>query len=270
MPAISELSTTLEPTTSVTQSETVQPNTETTFGKKGVWTVIGRGDDAALEAYAQSIGTHSRGMKSVLDNESITSKEVLFFDVTEGLDEYIDPDVPMLIGQVTKTIGTQLKGFTLEGPQRLVLASFTMRTKLTVPDENGVSYGARPVLFALFPDATPGLRSASGSISQATTYRPGLRVMITHYSDDKKSPLFARFNISPRAMHGIVDKAEFALQLPEYIYGAAMNAGATKEELCVSSELRADIETAKRLEELLGGPSAAPAPRRNFSRSELS
>ena len=51
MPAISELSTTLEPTTSVTQSETVQPNTETTFGKKGVWTVIGRGDDAALEAH---------------------------------------------------------------------------------------------------------------------------------------------------------------------------------------------------------------------------
>ena len=60
---------------------------EIVLQKKNAWTVVGRGDDEALKTFAKSIGTTHTQMKAVLDNESITSKEIYLLDVTEGLDE---------------------------------------------------------------------------------------------------------------------------------------------------------------------------------------
>ena len=86
---------------------------------------------------------------------------------------------------------------------------------------------------ALFPDATPGIKSPTGSINTSSAYRPGLRLLVINFIDDVKSPLYAQFTERPRARQGNIEKSEFSLQLPEYIYGAALNAGATKKELCV-------------------------------------
>ena len=254
-----------------------------------VWTSIPRGNDEALKKYALSVGLGEKEfeqVRSVLDGESITSKEILLLDVTEGLRDYINDGTPMLVGHVERAVAEDSsrnanrspRGFTFtENEQHVLLAKFTMRTTLEEPDKNGLSFGKRDVIFTIFPNTTPGIKGTNGRVKlgangQPASYRPGFRLMITHYFDDQKIPLWARFPMQPRCIRPDgTPKAEFGTQLPQYLYGAALDLGATKEDLCVSEESRQEQNDQRRLRAIISGPSAGQAPRRqNTQVSEFS
>lgn len=210
------------------------------------WTTIGRKDVDGLKAFVQTVGLSEDAAARVqecLNGEVITSKSVALLDITAGLDgyEYMF-EGHVTIGGLGQTVQIP-RGFTFkEGDQHIILAKFETNTKLKEPDENGISYGKRHVLHVLFPDTSPGFKGANGRAmmiaGQLASYRPNLRLMIDRYYDDKKKPLWARFPSTPRSSA----TTHFDSQLPEYIYRAALEAGATREELLVSEMSRNEEE----------------------------
>lgn len=226
-----------------------------------VWTAVPRHNVAAIAAYADSIGLTEKGkimFLSTIDALQISSSHIEFLDITKTLSPSVVED--MLVGSVIIETGGALPSsrnrgrgtvqtsaaasvyrgfrFTEEVNQKAVIARFVTRTSLPVPNERGSKFGEAKVLYTVFPETefTAVNPETNGrlvdKLGKPAGFRPAFRLMARKYYDAPGQGLEAWFNQSPRN----TTTSQFGLQLPTLIREAALDLGATDDELCVRSE----------------------------------
>ena len=245
-----------------------------------VWTAIPRRDVAGFEGYADSLGLSASGKKMFLatvEALQISSTHIEFLNITEALSPSVVED--MLTGSVIVETGSALptrsqnRGVSSGRPtnstyrgfsflelveQKVILAHYVTRTSLPTPNERGSKFGDAKVLFVIFPETEfravnpENNKVLVDSLGKPAGFRPAFRLMARGYHDAPERGIEAWFNQSPRN----TTTSQFGLQLPTLIREAALDLGASDQDLCVREESWVDTLISKASASAYGGASA--------------